>query len=208
MRVEVAAELGAMREATRLALEGDGIGDQPAARMQRLPAALDQARVARPPPMKTASGGGRPGQRVRRLARRRCRDAARPARWRSRRSAPRRSASRSTATPRKACDGAHPLDGDRAAAGADIPQALTRQRRERPQRYRAHLALGELAVMAEGVVGQARHAGADVAPGPATHSTAIVLRSAVRAASSRWRSLRDPLLGAAHMLEHVRRLSP
>src|SRR5207249_10675585 len=52
---------------------------------------------------------------------------------------------------------------DRAATGADVPQALPRQRREASQGDRAHLALGQLPVMLERIVRQA--AGPREAPG-------------------------------------------
>ena len=45
---------------------------------------------------------------------------------------------------------------DRAGAGADVPQQFAAARRQRRQRQRADLALGDLAVMLEQVVGQAR----------------------------------------------------
>jgi hypothetical protein len=50
--------------------------------------------------------------------------------------------------------GTQPFDRDGAAAGADIPEPLPRQRGQRSQGRRADLALGELPVMAEGVIGQ------------------------------------------------------
>ena len=51
--------------------------------------------------------------------------------------------------------GAHPLDGDRAAAGADIPEQRAGIGRELGERRGADLALGQLAIVDEGVVGQA-----------------------------------------------------
>ena len=51
--------------------------------------------------------------------------------------------------------GAHPLDGDRAAAGADVPEQRAGIGRELCEGRGADLALGELAVGEEGVVGQA-----------------------------------------------------
>ena len=56
--------------------------------------------------------------------------------------------------------GAHPFDADGAAAGTDIPEKLSRHRSERRQRDRPDLALGELAVVLEQLVGKppgARH---------------------------------------------------
>ena len=55
--------------------------------------------------------------------------------------------------------GQHPLDRDRAGAGADVPQQFAAPRRERRQRHRAHLALGDLAVMLEQIVGEAGRCG-------------------------------------------------
>src|SRR3546814_8348109 len=51
--------------------------------------------------------------------------------------------------------GPHPLDRDRAAAGADVPEQLAGMRGQRRQGDRPDLALGELAVVPEDVVGQA-----------------------------------------------------
>ena len=49
--------------------------------------------------------------------------------------------------------GEHPLDRDRAGAGADVPQQFAAARRQRRQGERADLALGDLAVMLEQLVG-------------------------------------------------------
>ena len=54
-----------------------------------------------------------------------------------------------------------PFDPDRARAGADVPQQFAAARRQRRQRHRADLALGQLAVMGEQLVGQAGDAGQD-----------------------------------------------
>jgi hypothetical protein len=48
----------------------------------------------------------------------------------------------------------HPFDRDRAGAGADVPQRLAAARRQRRQRDGADLALGDLAVVLEQIVGQ------------------------------------------------------
>ncbi len=111
--------------------------------------------AAAPPPTKTASGARQPGQRGRRLAvthlapstapsasalRPRPRRPVRPRLDRRRRGWPR---------PRR-----HHSIADRARAGADIPQQFAGARRQRRQRHRADLALGELAVMLEQGVGQ------------------------------------------------------
>ena len=57
--------------------------------------------------------------------------------------------------------GEHPFDRDRAGARADVPQQLAAPRRERRERDRADVALGDLAVMLEPVVRQARRARQD-----------------------------------------------
>ena len=100
---------------------------------------------------------------------------------------------------RDAAGGAHPFDADRAAAGADIPRAAPRMRHELGERERAHLALGQLAVMLEGVVRQARARKPDARPAPATHSIASVWRSAVSTDQSRASASTPRLLRAAHM---------
>ena len=57
--------------------------------------------------------------------------------------------------------GTQPLDRDRPVARADVPQQLAGPRPEVRERDGADLALGELPVVVVGVVGQARHLGAD-----------------------------------------------
>ena len=52
--------------------------------------------------------------------------------------------------------GQHPLDADRAGAGADIPQQLAATGRQGRERDGADVLLGQLAVMLEPGVGQAR----------------------------------------------------
>ena len=52
--------------------------------------------------------------------------------------------------------GEHPFDPDRAGAGADVPEQFAAARRERRQGHGADFALGELAVMLEQAVRQAR----------------------------------------------------
>ena len=100
-----------------------------------------------PPPMKIASGGGsrraRPALALRRLQAGHAEGSA----LRAMRSA--RSSRGSIAT--RACGGIgeHPFDGDRARAGAHVPQQFAAPRRERGQRHRADLALGDLPVVLE-----------------------------------------------------------
>ena len=72
--------------------------------------------------------------------------------------------------------GQHPFDRDRAGAGADVPQQLAAPRRQRRQRDGADLALGDLAVVLEQRVGQARRRARGCArPAPASTSIATVL---------------------------------
>ena len=98
---------------------------------------------------------------------------------------------------------AQPLDGDRATAGADVPQALTRRRRKSGERYRPHFALGELAVVAEGVVGQAGHAGADDCGGTRnTFHRDRVEGESFTSGPAFGNTGQIPLVAAAHMLEH------
>ncbi len=68
--------------------------------------------------------------------------------------------------------GAHPFDGDRAAAGADIPEQRAGKGRELGERRGADLALGQLAIGDEGVVGEAGDGRQQGAPGSATQSMA------------------------------------
>ncbi|WP_449064215.1 hypothetical protein, partial [Planomonospora algeriensis] len=60
---------------------------------------------------------------------------------------------------------AHPLDRDAPGARADVPEQLAGDGREAGQGHRAHLPLGELAVVREGVVGQAGDARQRHGPG-------------------------------------------
>ena len=68
--------------------------------------------------------------------------------------------------------GQHPFDRDRAGAGADVPQQLAAARRQRRERDRADLALGDLAVMLEPFVGQPGARRQDARTGAATTSSA------------------------------------
>ena len=104
--------------------------------------------------MNTASGRGRPAKGLRRAAlddlelrhAERCgvaRDARRAVR-------PRLDGDRRGSRMAK-----HPFDADRARARADIPQHLATARRERRERHGADVALGDLPVMLEHLVGEA-----------------------------------------------------
>ncbi|MNP40196.1 hypothetical protein D3C76_1338160 [compost metagenome] len=55
--------------------------------------------------------------------------------------------------------GAHPFDADRAAAGADVPQQFAGDRRQARKGDGTHIALGQLAVVLEGGVGQPGQSG-------------------------------------------------
>ena len=69
--------------------------------------------------------------------------------------APRDPALASIASARSRRIGQQPFDRDRTGAGADVPQQFIAPRRQRRQRHRADLALGDLAVMLEQSIGQA-----------------------------------------------------
>ena len=62
---------------------------------------------------------------------------------------------------RQARVGAHPLDADRAGAGADVPEELARGGHQAGEGGGAEVALGELAVVLEGVVREARCPGGE-----------------------------------------------
>ena len=66
----------------------------------------------------------------------------------------RRCSSRSNATARQPRSAAAPLDRDAARTRADVPQQLTRPRRQRGEGDRPHRLFGDLAVVGERVVGQ------------------------------------------------------
>ena len=151
-----------------LALQRDRVGHDPAAGPQRIPAAVEQSpAVVRPPPMKIASGPGRSSSA----------SGALPITTSSCGTPSVRGvAARSLGAVRVALDrdrprgrlGAQPLDRDRAAAGADVPQQRARRAapapRASPPGRGAWSAAPSLLV---GVVGQARRrAGSSAAPGP------------------------------------------
>lgn len=69
----------------------------------------------------------------------------------------------------------HPLDRDRTRSGAHIPEESPASGRERGKRYRAHLALGDLAIMDEGLVRKAGTGGVDpcIGAGDATDGNRV-----------------------------------
>ena len=160
---------------------GDDVGDEPAAGRQGRPqpAAANRASPM-PPPTKIASGGGKPSSAsgAARHHDAQCRDAERSGVARDHRGARRIALDRDG---RAALAGAQPFDRDRAATRADIPQGLARQRGERGEGRGADLALGQLAVMLEDVVGKTGAAAAALGrPGRRRQAIAIVLRSGTR----------------------------
>ena len=194
---------GVERQQRRLAGHGDGVDDQsPAVAPDRCQQWSISPGAAAPPPTKIAVGRRQVGQR--RRAPRRC---ARPARARQllgvggdARGADRVALDRDRP---HAAARPQPLDGDAAGAGADVPEQLAVAGREGRQGDRADLGLGELAVMVEGVVGQAGDDRQRLPPGSATSSTAIRLRSAKRSlAQVGGRALDQPLVRAAQLLQH------
>ena len=98
---------------------------------------------------------------------------------------------------------AHPFDGDRAAAGADVPEQLARARAERGDRHGAHVALGELAVGGERVVGQAGRA--RVAGGAGDGDRHYVEWVGDEVGRRGCRRVDAPLVRAAELLEHGER---
>ena len=142
-------------EQQRLHLQRHGIGDQPAAGAQRgdrrvehagiAAAAADEDRIRRGRPASAA--GAAPSTTVR-PGTPKCRGIAADARGALGVGLDGDGAQRRI--------GQHPFDGDRAGAGADVPQQFAAPRRQRRQRQRADLALGDLAVMLEQIVGEAR----------------------------------------------------
>ena len=162
-RVSVPPNLCLRGEHRLLGLEGDGIGDDAAAWLQRGEGLVDQRRLA--------AAADEDGVRRRQLIERG------------------RSLAGHDLQPRHAklggvargaggaqrialdADGAvrgvpqQPLDGDRARAAADVPQQLAGAGRKRRERHRPDLALGDLAVMLEHVVGQARSERDDLGSG-------------------------------------------
>ena len=157
----------------RLHLQRHGVGDEPPARA----AAPRARRRARPDRCRRRRGRSRPAAagrrappapRPRRLAgrarrgRRRCGGCARRGRARA-----------STAIGAERRMAQHPLDADRAGAGADVPEQLAAARRERGEGDGADLALGDLAVVLEErrPAGR-RRAAARGRPAPATTSIA------------------------------------
>ena len=155
-----------------------------------------------PPPMKTASGAGRPASAsgavpvttVRSGTPRACgvpRDALGPVGMRL---------DRGGAQARMA---QHPLDCDRARAGADVPQVLARMRAEGREGQGADLGLGELPVILEQASSRPGASGDGCGRSPATAIATVLSGSivaeveAVAPGSSRMRS-RGPPMASQH----------
>ncbi|MET3249123.1 hypothetical protein ABIE53_005933 [Burkholderia sp. OAS925] len=138
----------------RLALQRHGVGDQPAAVAQTRPArveytrhrhaAADEHRIRRRQPVECFRRAARDELQTRHAQRVAIVfDKALPLRVRFNGN---RAASRMRA---------HPFDADRAAARAHVPQQFAGRRGEARERDRAHIAFGQLAIVAKRVIGQA-----------------------------------------------------
>ena len=152
--------------------------------------------------MKIASGAARPASAA----------GARPPRPRAparrsaaalRRMRAARSARASIAIARIDGIGQHPFDRDRARAGADVPEQFAAARRQRRQRHRADLALGDLAVMLEQIVGEPGARAMTRASGAASTSIATVLSAIdVAEVESLGGRRADPLARPAERFQH------
>ena len=138
----------------RLGFQGDGVDDEAAAGAQRRDRGVEHARLAGAAADEDRIGRREAGERRRRgvfhdLEPRHAEGGGVAA---DARSAIRALLDRDRAHCRV---GQHPFDRDRAGAGADVPEQFAAARRQRRQRHRAHLALGDLTVMLEKFVGEA-----------------------------------------------------
>ncbi|MCY1417327.1 hypothetical protein D9M71_328590 [compost metagenome] len=99
---------------------------------------------------------------------------------------------------------AQPFDGDRAAAGADVPQQLAGTRCQARQGDGAHVAFGQLSVVAVGVVGQAtgqrQRLGAGICP--AFHRQQIE-GGGFRQAPAFGQAIDAPLQRSAEVFQHA-----
>ena len=155
MRISSPPQRRMARDQQRLGLKRHGIDHEPAAGAQRRHRGIEHARHR----WRRRRRRSHPGAAIRRA-----RPAPRPATI-SRPGTPKLAALRRmrAARSRARLDrdraqrriGQHPFDRDRSGAGADVPQQFAAPRRQRRQRHRAHLALGDLAVVLEQRVGQA-----------------------------------------------------
>ncbi len=105
---------------------------------------------------------------------------------------------------------AHPFDADGAAAGADVPEQLAGAGRQARQGHGADVALGQLAVVAIGFVGQARgqRQAHGAGAGAAFHRHQVGDRRRAAAASRR-RGRRDGARGGPPRCSStLRRLAP
>ena len=98
---------------------------------------------------------------------------------------------------------AQPFDRHRSRPGADIPQHLARQRRQRGHRHRPHLSLGQLAVALVRVVRQAGHPRQNLGVGPgATFDGEGVEVGAAGMVPGFGDAVDAPFLRTAQVLEH------
>ena len=143
------------RDQFGLGLQRHRIDHQPSARRQRLPDRIEHAVAAGAAADEHHVRRRQILQRLGRAARVADRDAARRAHRALARALASRSARGSMPIARLVRMRQQPFDADRAGAGADVPQQFAAARRQRRQRHRADLALGQLAVVAEQLIGQA-----------------------------------------------------
>ena len=102
-----------------------------------------------------------------------------------------------------AARGAHPLDGDRTAACAHIPQQSVWRRAKRCERCGAYFSLGDLAIMHEGIIGEACKARENprTRRGDAVDGQGIEI-GVIRRRSGVGDEGRLPFTRAAHVLKH------
>ena len=111
--------------------------------------------------------------------------------------------------------GPHPLDGDRTASSADVPEQCSRRRGECSQGRGPHFPFGDLAVMAKGLVRQpGKVSKAAGHRAPAIGSRAMTLRASKsrpaisRAAPCIWRSFGPPIRSNTCMVLSSKPRSP
>ena len=202
---QVPAVCGTTGDDERLGFQRDGVRHKPAARTQPGPAGVEHAWARDPATDEDGVRRRQLGQRVRRPS---------PDDL-QRRHAQRLGVRDDPAGARLvALDGhraagpvgTQPLDRDRPVARPDVPQQLPRPRREEGEGDGADLPLGELPVVVVGVVGQARHLGADRRPGVGdARNGDDVQRVAWRVGPAACRCVHHALLAAAQAGEHAHR---
>ena len=190
-----------------LGLERHGVDDEPAARLQRRHRPPRYARSPAPPPMKTASGAGKVDEGRRRVSLNALRGAGTPkaAALRAMRAA--RSARASIAIARSR-DRRASIRWRSSRRRRRCPTATRRRRgASERQRDRADLALGDLPVVLEQLVGQARREGDDAS---ARHrrrprSRRCSIRRSLQASSAQQPKRRIRSRSAAERFEDGRR---